>query len=86
MTGARLTHRQLEVLEFARAAFAPRSAGYRIRLIRERFGVSEAAYSQQLQVVIRQPSALEYDAGLVRRLLRLSEERYRARELGRIHP
>lgn len=66
-----------EVLDFERAAES--TAGRKVALIRDRFGLSPAGYYQLLNRLIDRPEALEYDPMLVQRLRRLRETRGRVR-------
>jgi Protein of unknown function (DUF3263) len=54
------------------------------RAIRETFGFSAARYHQLLSRVLDRPEALAYDPMLVRRLLRVRDERRRRRVAGRL--
>lgn len=58
--------------------------GPKVRLIRERLGLSPTRYHQLLMRAIDLPEALAYDPMLVRRLRRLREARRRTRVARRL--
>lgn len=74
---AALPPRDLELLDFERGWW--QHQGPKERAIRERFAISAARYQQRLNRLIDLPEALTYDPMLVRRLLRLREQRRRRR-------
>jgi Protein of unknown function (DUF3263) len=79
---APLDQRTRDLLDFERESWklpAPKE-----RAIRERFGFSPARYHQLLNRALESPAALAYDPMLVRRLLRIRDERRRRRVAGRL--
>lgn len=72
-----LTDRQKEILTFHGAW----PGGNMEAAVRSRFGVSYTRYTQELYAALDDPSALEFDAMLVKRLNRIRFRRlfYRAR-------
>jgi Protein of unknown function (DUF3263) len=79
--GDGLTDRERQVLAFERQWW--RHAGAKEQAIRDLFGVSSTRYYQMLNTLLDNPSALEYDPVLVKRLRRLRATRARARTGGR---
>lgn len=75
-----LSERDREILEFERLRW--KHAGAKEEAIRDRFDMSSTRYSQVLLHLISQPAALEYDAQLVNRLLRLRARRRQRRSMG----
>jgi len=72
-----LSEREKAVLDFERSWWTfdqPKDS-----LIRERFQCVEQAYYQELNSVLEQPEAIDYDPLGVRRLRRLRDRRRRAR-------
>lgn len=74
---AGLSVRDRAILDFERQWW--KHAGTKEQAIRERFDVSSARYYQLLAALIRRPEALVYDPMLVKRLLRLRDQRAQAR-------
>lgn len=68
-----LSDRDLEILEFERQRW--KYAGAKEAEIRERFDMTPTRYYQVLNDLIDQPTALEYDAQLVGRLIRIRDAR-----------
>jgi hypothetical protein len=77
-----LSPRDRDLLDFERAWW--QQQGPKERAIRQRFGFSAARYQQLLNRTIDLPEALSYDPMLVRRLLRLREQRRRRRVASRL--
>jgi Protein of unknown function (DUF3263) len=75
--GVALTDRAQAILDFERSWWT--QDGPKDQLIRERFQCSADTYYQELNQVLADPDALEYDPLVVRRLLRLRDRRLRAR-------
>ncbi|HWC69852.1 MAG TPA: DUF3263 domain-containing protein [Actinomycetota bacterium] len=81
-TLARLDERSRRLLDFERECWKleiPKE-----RAIRQTFGFSAARYHQLLTRVLERPEALAYDPMLVRRLLRVRDERRRRRIAGQL--
>jgi hypothetical protein len=76
-----LTDRDREILEFERHWW--KHVGAKESTIREKFDISSVRYYQVLNWLIDQPAALEADPMLVRRLLRLRQERQAQRSARR---
>lgn len=72
-----LTDLHLEMLAFERTWW--KHVGARDSAISEKFGMTPVRYFQILNSIIDRPQALEADPMLVRRLLRLRDERARQR-------
>ncbi|PWN00887.1 DUF3263 domain-containing protein [Nocardioides silvaticus] len=75
-----LTDTELAMLELERSWFTV--AGTKDEAIRERFGMSSAAYYQALNALIEREDAVEADPLTVRRLRRMRDRR-RAERAGR---
>ena len=73
-----LSERDRGVLDFECAWW--QQPGGKEEAIRQTFGLSPARYYQLLNELIDRRAALEYDPLLVKRLLRIREERRRARQ------
>ena len=76
-----LSDRDGEILEFERHWW--KYAGAKETAVRERFDMTVTRYYQVLNALIDQPAALECDPMLVRRLLRLREQRQAQRSARR---
>ncbi|QPZ37367.1 DUF3263 domain-containing protein [Paramicrobacterium chengjingii] len=74
---APLGERDRAILDFERQWWT--HAGTKEQAIRQRFDVSSARYYQLLAALIRRPEALVYDPMLVKRLLRIRDQRSAAR-------
>ncbi|WP_166980999.1 DUF3263 domain-containing protein [Paramicrobacterium fandaimingii] len=74
---APLGERDRAILDFERQWWT--HAGTKEQAIRQRFDVSSARYYQLLAALIRRPEALVYDPMLVKRLLRVRDQRSAAR-------
>lgn len=74
---AELTETEREILTLERQWW--KYPGAKESLIRERFDMSVTRYYQVLNALIDRPEALEADPMLVRRLIRLRDERRRRR-------
>lgn len=72
-----LSERDIALLDFERQWW--KHAGTKEQAIRQRFDVSSARYYQLLAALIRRPAALVYDPMLVKRLLRVRDQRSAAR-------
>ncbi|GAB2520035.1 DUF3263 domain-containing protein [Paramicrobacterium agarici] len=75
--GGELSVRDKAILDFERQWW--KHAGTKEQAIRQRFDVSSARYYQLLAALIRRPEALVYDPMLVKRLLRVRDQRSAAR-------
>lgn len=73
-----LSERDRGVLDFECAWW--QQPGGKEEAIRQTFGLSPARYYQLLNELIDRRAALEYDPMLVKRLLRIREERRQARQ------
>jgi hypothetical protein len=73
-----LSERDRNILDFECAWW--QQAGGKEEAIRQTFGLSPARYYQLLNDLIDRRSALEYDPLLVKRLLRIREDRRQARQ------
>lgn len=78
----RLTDLEASMLELERSWW--KFPGAKDTAIRERFGCSPTRYYQRLNALIDRPEALAHDPMLVRRLLRLRQERQRQRSARRL--
>jgi hypothetical protein len=76
-----LTDLERQVLEFERTWW--KHAGAKDTEIRRRWDISPTRYYQILGALLDRPAALEHDPMLVRRLLRLRDERARQRSARR---
>lgn len=72
-----LGERDIAILDFERQWW--KHAGTKEQAIRQRFDVSSARYYQLLAALIRRPEALVHDPMLVKRLLRVRDQRSAAR-------
>lgn len=72
-----LTDQERQVLAFERQWW--RYAGAKEQAIRDQFGLTATRYYQILNGLLDNPSAMEFDPLLVKRLRRLRERRQRAR-------
>lgn len=72
-----LTDREKAILDFERSWWT--LDGAKDSLIRERFQCSAESYYQELNRVLEDPGAIDYDPLVVRRLHRLRDRRRRAR-------
>jgi hypothetical protein len=72
-----LSERDRTILDFERGWWT--MPGPKESAIRERFGVSGTRYYQILNALLDDPSALEYDPMVVKRLRRMRDRRRRAR-------
>lgn len=70
---AELSDRDREILDFERLHW--KYAGAKEAAVRERFDLSLTRYYQVVNALLDRPAAVEYDAQLVSRLLRLREAR-----------
>lgn len=77
---ADLTDLERDILDFERTWW--KSTGRKESAIRDRWDISPTRYYQLLNALIDQPSALEYDPMIVRRLQRLRDVRRAARGAG----
>ena len=77
--GRELTETDIAVLEFERF-WLQRPTG-KDEAIRSELGLSPAGYYQLLRELITQRSALEFDPMLIKRLVRIREERMRTRSV-----
>jgi hypothetical protein len=73
----KLTDTETAILEFERHWW--KYAGAKETAIRETFGMSATVYYQRLNALIDKPAALAADPMLVRRLVRLRDQRRRVR-------
>jgi hypothetical protein len=78
----RLSDRDREILTFEREWW--RYAGAKESAVRDRFGLSTAAYYQALNAIIDRADALAHDPLLVRRLRRMRFTRQRQRSARRL--
>lgn len=81
MQGEPLTDRELEILAFEKQIYV--HPGVKEDTIRTLFDISPTRYYQQLNVIIDKPAALVHDPVLVKRLLRLREQRSARRAMPR---
>lgn len=72
-----LTDRERAMLDFERTWWT--LEGAKDLLISERFQCTADAYYQELNILLANPGALDYDPLVVRRLTRLRDRRRRAR-------
>ena len=77
-----LSDRDREILEFERQCW--KYAGAKEQAIRELFDMSATRYYQVLNTLLDNPSALEADPMLVKRLRRMRASRQRARSARRL--
>ena len=77
-----LSEQEAQILAFEREWWLV--GGAKEEAIRSTFGLSATRYYQTLNTLIDQPSALEADPVLVRRLQRLRQTRQQARSAGRV--
>jgi hypothetical protein len=70
-----LSRLQMEILEFERATWSPRSLGRRDAAILERFGHTPIRHAQLVLHILRLPAAAAYDPTLVRQLLARQDQR-----------
>ena len=82
VTTGQLSARDRGILEFERLEW--NHVGNKDTAVLMLFGLTWAAYSQVLQTIVRRPEAEGYDAGHVRRLRRLNEDRRRSRSARRV--
>lgn len=75
LSGGELSGRDVAVLQIAARAWS--GPGPRERAVRERLGISPAAYFQLLNALLDDPRALRHDPVTVNRL-RAARERHRA--------
>lgn len=76
-----LTPTDRDMIVFARRFWL--HAGNRESAIRAEFGISETAYWQQLNRIVDEPAALEFDPFTTRRIQRLRDSRQRSRRVRR---
>lgn len=73
-----LSERDREILDFERQRW--KFAGAKETAVRERFDMSSTRYYQVLNDLLDRPAALEYDALLVGRLVRIRDARRAQRD------
>ncbi|HEY0889324.1 MAG TPA: DUF3263 domain-containing protein [Nocardioides sp.] len=79
----KLTDDEKAILDFEGGGWW-KHAGAKEQAIRERFDWSATRYFQVLNALIDKPAALEHDPLLVRRLVRLRDQRAHQRSLRRL--